>query len=125
MSAAFLVTEFRLDGFGRILMDLQGNEDPIWIYFDNQHKYILDQINKTFKSAVANIECQCRSRLPVSTGLKFYSLLAAAESVADNSPVIAHADRARAKEIYAAMLAVETKQADVVIGKVLYAVGYS
>jgi len=117
------VTEFRLEGFDRILMDLQGNEDPIWIYFDNQHKYILDQINKTFKSAVANIECQCQSRFLVSTGLKVYSLSAAAESVADNSPVIANAERARAKEIYAAMLAVETKQADVVIGKVLYAVG--
>jgi hypothetical protein len=36
--------------------------------------------------------------------------------VADNSPIIADGQRSRAKEIHAAMLAVEAKQADALIG---------
>ncbi|KAK2461007.1 hypothetical protein APHAL10511_006948 [Amanita phalloides] len=80
-----------------ILMDLQGNEDPIWVYFDHRHKHILDQMNKAYKSAVANME-------------------SVAENGANNSPVISD-ERSRAKELRAAMLAVETKQADVIIAK--------
>ena len=57
MSGFSLTHRIPFKGIDRILMDLQGTEDPIWIYFDHQHQYILDQINKAFKSAVAHIEC--------------------------------------------------------------------
>lgn len=60
-------------------------------------------------SVSKSVSCFCR--------IKILLPIAAAESVTDNSPIIANAERARAKEIYAAMLAVETKQADVAIGK--------
>jgi exocyst complex component 2 len=27
-------------------------EDPVWTYFDAQHKFILDQMKKTYQAAV-------------------------------------------------------------------------
>lgn len=37
-------------------MELQSNDDPVWMYFDNHHKFILDQMNTSYRSSVASIE---------------------------------------------------------------------
>jgi len=40
----------------RVLLELQAVDDPIWTYFDSQHKYILAEMNKTHRSSVASIQ---------------------------------------------------------------------
>ncbi|EGO29432.1 hypothetical protein SERLADRAFT_445247 [Serpula lacrymans var. lacrymans S7.9] len=39
-----------------ILLELNTTEDPVWTYFDSQHKYIVDQMNKTYHSATSHIQ---------------------------------------------------------------------
>ncbi|KAL1716688.1 exocyst complex component Sec5-domain-containing protein [Schizophyllum commune] len=39
-----------------ILMDLNTAEDPMWTFFDSQHKYITDQMNTAYKTAVAKVQ---------------------------------------------------------------------
>jgi exocyst complex component 2 len=31
-------------------------EDPVWIYFDSQHKFILAQMRKSYQAAVAVVQ---------------------------------------------------------------------
>lgn len=40
----------------RVLLELQTNDDPVWMYFDNHHKHILSQMNTSYRSSVATIE---------------------------------------------------------------------
>ena len=37
-------------------MDLNTAEDPMWTFFDSQHKYITDQMNTAYKTAVAKVQ---------------------------------------------------------------------
>ncbi|KAH8997998.1 exocyst complex component Sec5-domain-containing protein [Lactarius akahatsu] len=37
----------------RILLELNMPEDPVWTYFDAQHKFILDQMQKAYQMALA------------------------------------------------------------------------
>ncbi|KAH8993621.1 exocyst complex component Sec5-domain-containing protein [Lactarius hatsudake] len=37
----------------RILLELSMPEDPVWTYFDAQHKFILDQMKKAYQMALA------------------------------------------------------------------------
>ncbi|KAG2066032.1 hypothetical protein BDR04DRAFT_1082425 [Suillus decipiens] len=39
-----------------ILLELNVPEDPIWTYFDSQHKRIMDRMNVTYRSGVSNID---------------------------------------------------------------------
>ncbi|KNZ82265.1 Exocyst complex component 2 [Termitomyces sp. J132] len=39
-----------------VLLDLPVGEDPIWIYFDSQHKHILEEMKKANRSATAMIQ---------------------------------------------------------------------
>ncbi|KAL1705960.1 exocyst complex component Sec5-domain-containing protein [Schizophyllum commune] len=39
-----------------ILMDLNTAEDPMWTFFDSQHKYITDQMNTAYRTAVAKVQ---------------------------------------------------------------------
>ncbi|KAG6916419.1 hypothetical protein DXG01_006823 [Tephrocybe rancida] len=39
-----------------VLLDLQSGDDPLWTYFDSQHKHILDEMKKTHRSATALIQ---------------------------------------------------------------------
>ena len=36
----------------RILLELSMPEDPVWTYFDAQHKFILDKMKKTYQTAI-------------------------------------------------------------------------
>ena len=46
----------------RILLELGVSDDPVWAYFDGQHKYIMNQMNVSFKTALSSIrgEYHCR-----------------------------------------------------------------
>lgn len=37
-------------------MELQLNDDPVWLYFDSHHKQIIDQMNSAYQAAVRSIE---------------------------------------------------------------------
>ena len=39
----------------RVLLELGASDDPVWVYFDNQHKYIMQQMNQSYKTATALI----------------------------------------------------------------------
>jgi exocyst complex component 2 len=39
-----------------ILLELNVPEDPIWTYFDSQHKRIMDRMNAAYRTGVANID---------------------------------------------------------------------
>ncbi|EKM75617.1 hypothetical protein AGABI1DRAFT_46058 [Agaricus bisporus var. burnettii JB137-S8] len=41
-----------------ILLELQGTDEPLWTYFDSQHKYIMAQMNKTSQNAKAIVRAQ-------------------------------------------------------------------
>jgi len=30
---------------------LQGNDEPLWTFFDGQHKQIMEQMNRTYQKA--------------------------------------------------------------------------
>lgn len=39
----------------RILLELSGNEDPMWKYFDSQHAFIMKRMKEIHASASANV----------------------------------------------------------------------
>ncbi|KJA16657.1 hypothetical protein HYPSUDRAFT_47148 [Hypholoma sublateritium FD-334 SS-4] len=39
-----------------VLVELQSNDDPVWTYFDNHHRNILDRMNKVYRASVSAIE---------------------------------------------------------------------
>jgi exocyst complex component 2 len=43
----------------RILLELNMPEDPVWTYFDAQHKFILDQMKKAYQVALAVVKRMC------------------------------------------------------------------
>ncbi|KAH9036875.1 exocyst complex component Sec5-domain-containing protein [Lactarius pseudohatsudake] len=46
----------RAEGCHRILLELNMPEDPVWTYFDAQHKFILDQMQKAYQMALAAVK---------------------------------------------------------------------
>ncbi|KAF8886545.1 exocyst complex component sec5 [Infundibulicybe gibba] len=42
-----------------ILLELQANDDPVWTYFDSQHRYILNQMNESYRTSLAQVQAQC------------------------------------------------------------------
>ncbi|KAI0284606.1 exocyst complex component Sec5-domain-containing protein [Russula aff. rugulosa BPL654] len=41
-----------------ILLELNMPEDPVWIYFDSQHKFIIERMRKSYQAAVAVVQCK-------------------------------------------------------------------
>lgn len=39
-----------------ILMELITSDEPVWTYFDAQHKYILEQMRDTYDAAKSSIK---------------------------------------------------------------------
>lgn len=39
----------------RVLLELGASDDPVWVYFDSQHKHIMHQMNQSYKTATALI----------------------------------------------------------------------
>jgi hypothetical protein len=40
----------------RMLLELGGPEDPVWIFLDSQHKRILERLHTVYNESVASIE---------------------------------------------------------------------
>lgn len=45
----------------RILLELNIADDPAWTYFDAQHKYLMQQMNSSYRTAVSNIKSSLSS----------------------------------------------------------------
>ncbi|KAJ3567835.1 hypothetical protein NP233_g6101 [Leucocoprinus birnbaumii] len=41
-----------------ILLELQGNDEPLWTYFDSQHKQIMQQMNKAYQNAKLIVQAE-------------------------------------------------------------------
>lgn len=41
-----------------ILLELQGNDEPLWTYFDSQHKQIMEQMNKAYQNAKLTVQAE-------------------------------------------------------------------
>ncbi|KAF5318658.1 hypothetical protein D9619_010696 [Psilocybe cf. subviscida] len=39
-----------------VLLELQSNDEPVWIYFDSHHAQLLDQMNKSYRTSLSTIE---------------------------------------------------------------------
>ncbi|THH07884.1 hypothetical protein EW145_g3080 [Phellinidium pouzarii] len=39
-----------------ILLELSTSDDPTWVYFDSQHKHIMEKLNETYKTARGHVE---------------------------------------------------------------------
>lgn len=61
-----------------ILLELQGNDEPLWTYFDSQHKQIMEQMNKTYQKAKVIVQAALdRSRTEDSELTSMLALRAA------------------------------------------------
>ncbi|KAG5654577.1 hypothetical protein H0H81_000102 [Sphagnurus paluster] len=80
-----------------VLLDIQAGDDPIWAYFDHQHKYILDEMKKTYGTATTSIQVT----------IEKISL--------ENEPgsLTSHV----AAQLQGAIFALETKQAEAIIAR--------
>lgn len=97
----------------RILLDLQTGDDPIWTYFDSQHKHILSQMNKTYRASVSSIKCMC------NTDIKGFYLIVTTAVIDKTTPETTGPGSLTitvAAQIQNAVLALESKQPDVIIG---------
>ena len=41
---------------GRILLELSTADDPAWVYFDAQHKHVMDHLSEVYKTACLHVE---------------------------------------------------------------------
>ncbi|KAJ3907477.1 exocyst complex component sec5 [Lentinula edodes] len=80
-----------------LLIELPLTEDPAWIYFDSQHKHILEQMNKTFRISTA----------AVTAALEKSALDNAGDSLTDSLIT----------QLRQSISALEAKQPDAVIAK--------
>lgn len=56
----------------RILLELQGNDEPLWTYFDSQHKHIMEQMNKAYRAAKAVVQGNSIAAHFVTCSLTFH-----------------------------------------------------
>jgi exocyst complex component 2 len=35
---------------------LSNSDDPTWVYFDSQHRHVLDELNKAYKAGCDKVE---------------------------------------------------------------------
>ncbi|KIP09756.1 hypothetical protein PHLGIDRAFT_126060 [Phlebiopsis gigantea 11061_1 CR5-6] len=81
-----------------ILMELSPNEEPVWTYFDAQHKYILDQMQEAYASAIAVVKTVHERSTEEASAKDFLT-------------------KAIASQLRTCMHALESKQADSVIAQ--------
>ena len=106
-------------------MELSPNEEPVWTYFDAQHKYILDQMQEVFTSAVIVVKSDT-AMIITSELLINFSYAAVHERSTEEASQKDELMNAISSQLRMCMHALESKQADSVIGKLCltYLTGY-
>lgn len=101
------------------LVEIQQNDEPMWIYFDAQHKHVLEQMRKTYSKAVTHIEGEPSYGIPtmalLEMGLNCLDALRKNINPLDNDQDV-HTMQV-ALELQSAVYAIEHKQADIIIAK--------
>ncbi|KAG6888464.1 hypothetical protein C0992_008432 [Termitomyces sp. T32_za158] len=85
-----------------VLLDLPAGDDPIWIYFDSQHKHILEAMKKTYLFGTAVIQ------------FSDYATAAIETTALENEPGILASQIAG--QLQTAMIALEGKQTESIVG---------
>lgn len=100
-------------------MELSPHEEPVWTYFDAQHRYILDQMKETYNTAIAVIKgTGCCAWSCYGYLLTYYPPAVHDRSAKETSPKDA-LTQSLASQLKTCLSALESKQADIVIGKLL------
>ncbi|KAF8907521.1 exocyst complex component Sec5-domain-containing protein [Mucidula mucida] len=81
-----------------LLQDLPMSEDPAWTYFDSQHKWIMEQMNKTYEASVKAVNAAMEKT-------------ATDESDPDTLPNLL------ASQLHNSLAALEKKQADAIVAQ--------
>lgn len=101
------------DGRNRVLLELGASEDPVWAYFDSQHKYIVHQMGQSYRTATALIRGTSHSYRLLR---RINRLLGAKDRTA---PVVEGPDALNsilAQQLHTYFAALETKQSESLIG---------
>jgi len=98
----------------RTLLELQTSDDPVWTYFDSHHTHIMDKMSGSYRSSIKLVEGTLLSfsrktilidRLPSAS-------LRASETTRTSDSL----DSLLETQLQAAMVQLEAKQADIIIG---------
>lgn len=105
-------------GATRILVELGSTDDSVWTYFDSQHKYIMNQMSQSYKTALATIRS---THPPVSIFLVQSSTVYSWSSGAKESHSVGSSTSddiggLLAQQLQTCFVALEAKQSDTVIG---------
>lgn len=102
-------------------MELSPHEEPVWTYFDAQHRYILDQMKETYNTAIAVIKgTECCAWSCYGYSLTYHTPAVHDKSTKETSPKDA-LTQSLASQLKTCLSALDSKQADTAIGKLLTA----
>lgn len=79
-----------------MLLELSSSDEPVWTYFDSQHKHILDQMEKAYHTSLNTVKDSLSKNSHGSSPDSLKNTLMS--------------------ELYFSVAAVESKQADTIIG---------
>lgn len=98
----------------RILTELSPSEEPIWAYFDAQHKHILSQMREAYDTSAAAVK---GIHVSATLVLSFSPFPAVHDKTAAQSSSPDILTQTLAMQLKVCIYALETKQSDVVIGR--------
>ncbi len=101
----------------RLLQDLPMSEDPAWTYFDSQHKWIMEQMNKTYEASVKAVNGT--PKLPLLCKILRLEHVAALEKTATDESDPDALPNLLASQLHNSLAALEKKQADAIVGRFL------
>lgn len=96
------------------MLELGATDDPVWTYFDSQHKFILNQMNQAYKTAMATIRSMFQAAVPLcATNWTIVTRENKAPSISgpdDLSTILS-------QQLQSCFIALETKQSEAMIGE--------
>lgn len=100
-------------------MELQLNDDPIWLYFDSHHKQIIDQMNQAYDTAVRSIEGMTQ-RANISHIVSHIHETAIIQKTNPDASDPAALTASLAAQLQTAILGLEAKESDAAVGAQLF-----
>jgi len=99
----------------RLLLELNVPDEPVWTYFDSQHKFILKQMKESYDNSVSSIKSKSFLCPPLSTcgiDLVLATLERTKGEIADSDDL----NMKLASQLQSCLHAVDAKQSDNFIG---------
>lgn len=98
----------------RILTELSPSEEPIWAYFDAQHKHILSQMREVYDTSAAAVKGIYVSPTLVVSISPFPAIHDKTTTQSSSPDALT---QTLAMQLKVCIYALETKQSDIVIGR--------